>query len=366
MGKRLRRGVSALMLLAAVSGCWHDSDHRQDTQGSGTFIALGSLPGYTGSAASAISGDGNVVVGANFGRSGLPSGFWWTSSHGMTSIGLLPRGSFTNPSAASIDGTVIVGTADGGTAPGLHAFRWAANAGIVQLDGLDGSTTCAANDVSADGSVVAGTCLAPTNEAFRWTTATGTVGLGRFGPGSIAASTASAVSSDGQVVGGAGDAVVTGAVLWNAVGLPTIVGGLPGDSNGTITALSRDGKIASGVSVDATGHERAFRWTSTTGVVALQSDATLVATTATAISSDGARVAGYGGSANGGPDIALLWDASGALHRITDLLSAEGQASSAGWKLTRARGISGDGRVLVGEGINASGAAEAWVVVLRE
>ena len=118
------------------------------------------------------------------------------------------------------------------------------------------------------------------NEAFRWTPATGAVRLGRFGTGSNATSTATAVSGDGAIIGGAGHPILTGAVIWDASNTPTIVGGLPGDTNGAITALSRDGTVAAGNAVDAAGHERAFRWTFMGEVVPLATSSTFVATIA--------------------------------------------------------------------------------------
>ena len=156
-----------------------------------------------------------------------------------------------------------------------------------------------------------------------------------------------------------------GAVIWDASNVPTIIGGLAGDTSGVITALSRDGTVAAGISLDAAGHERAFRWTSTGEVVALDTTGTFVGTIATAISSNGRRITGWGGRESG-PDVAVLWDESGALHVVSDLLSDDGKAASTGWSLTRARGISADGRVIVGEGIDPDGTARGWIVTLSE
>ena len=360
---RLCRLCIALLVLPFVSGCWHDADRSIDR--SASFAALGLLPGHLGSEASAVSADGRVVAGSSRSRAGLTQAFRWTSPEGLTALGFLPQGSFTTTTAISANGAVIVGNADGGNPIGLHGFRWTIDLGLTQLAGLPNAIVCAANAVSADGSVVAGTCLAPMNEAFRWTQATGAVGLGRFGTGSNSTSTATAVSGDGAIIGGAGHPVLTGAVIWDASNVPTIIGGLAGDTSGVITALSRDGTVAAGISLDAAGHERAFRWTSTREVVALDTTGTFVGTIATAISSNGRRITGWGGRESG-PDVAVLWDESGALHVVSDLLSDDGKAASTGWSLTRARGISADGRVIVGEGIDPDGTARGWIVTLSE
>jgi len=364
----MRHRYSSLILLFLLSACWHGTDHDTDQANNrtGTFAALPLLAGYLSSEAAAVSADGRVVAGSSRNRAGSTQAFRWTSAQGAMPLGLLPQGSFSTASAISGDGGVIVGNADGGNPPGLRAFRWTVDVGLTELDGLPNATICAANGVSSDGSVVVGTCLAPMNEAFRWTPATGAVRLGRFGTGSNAVSSASAISSDGAIVGGAGHPALTGAVMWDASNTATIIGGLPGDTNGAILALSRDGTVAAGASVDANGLQRAFRWTSATGPLALAMDSGYVGATPTAISADGRRITGWAGRGGGGPDVAVLWEASGRLRPVSDLLSSEAVTATAGWSLTRARGISADGRTIVGEGIDPDGTGRGWIVTLND
>jgi len=349
----------------ALSGCWHDSAPSDSIPATGTFLPLGTLAGSLGSEAAGVSADGRVVVGTAHSRSGVREAFRWSSPQGMSSLGLLANGTFASASAVSADGTASAGNADGGQPIGLHAFRWTVDSGITQIRGLRDSSVCAANAISDDGAVVVGTCLAPTSEAVRWTVGQEPVGLGRFGTGSGATSAATAVSGDGLVIGGAGHPALTGAILWNATNVPMVIGGLPGDTRGSLTALSRDGAIATGVSVDSGDHERAFRWTAMSGAVPLERTARFVATRSTAISRDGRWIAGWG-SSDVGADVAVIWDEAGRLHVVSDLLASDGRAMSAGWTLTRARGLSADGRVIVGDGIDPSGAAEAWRVTLRD
>jgi len=355
----------ALVCAIAVSGCWHDSATSDSIPATGTFLPLGTPAGSLGSEAAGVSADGRVVVGTTHSSSGTRAAFRWSTPQGMTNLGLLVHGTFASASAVSGDGAAIAGDADGGEPIGLHAFRWTVDSGIAQIRGLRDSSVCAANAISDDASVVVGTCLAPTSEAVRWTLGQEPVGLGRFGTGSGATSTATAVSGDGLIVGGAGHPALTGALLWNAANVPTVIGGLPGDTRGSITALSRDGAVAAGVSVDGADHERAFRWTPATGPVLLGSAASFVGTRSTAISRDGRWIAGWGSLASG-PDVAVIWDEVNRLHLVSDLIAPDGRASTAGWTLTRARGLSADGRVIVGEGINPDGAAEAWRITLRD
>jgi hypothetical protein len=60
---------------------------------------------------------------------------------------------------------------------------------------------------------------------------------------------------------------------------------------------------------------------------------------------------------------AVLWS-SGVATSIETALSLEGVTVPSGWKLLTAKAASGDGRVIVGNGLNPSGETEAWRVVL--
>ena len=95
---------------------------------------------------------------------------------------------------------------------------------------------------------------------FRWSQTRGTIGLGRFGTGSNATSSGTAISANGDVIGGAGHPVLAGAIVWQADNSATIGGNPQGDSAGVVTGLSADGSVAVGASVDANNHARAFRW----------------------------------------------------------------------------------------------------------
>jgi hypothetical protein len=117
-----------------------------------------------------ISSDGNVIT-----LQARPDGTgeWeilrWTQDGGFTSITGPPGEDAGNrPSAISADGSVIVGRVEG-----VGAYRWTEATGIV---GIGGSR---ALGVSADGSVAAGLWRpdATSEEPFRWSANTGFVGL---------------------------------------------------------------------------------------------------------------------------------------------------------------------------------------------
>ena len=130
-------------------------------------------------------------------------------------LGFLP-GPITFSTAAGVnaDGTVVVG--EGLTIPSHgQAFRWTAASGMVGLGFLPGRDFSTANGVNADGKVVVGSSarfrLPPPVQAFRWTAATGMVGLG-FLPGDNE-SLANGVNADGTVVVGQG---IDQAFRWTA------------------------------------------------------------------------------------------------------------------------------------------------------
>src|SRR5262245_37318037 len=93
-------------------------------------------------------------------------------------VGAWSFGYFRPDLAVSADGSVVVGTRFAG--PSVEAFRWTAATGVVGLGDLPGDTAGSnAAAVSADGGVVVGVSgSASGQEAFRWTSGGGMVGLG--------------------------------------------------------------------------------------------------------------------------------------------------------------------------------------------
>ena len=82
------------------------------------------------------------------------------------------------------------------------------------------------------------------------------------------------------------------------------------------------------------------------------------------VSADGSVVVGWGNSAT--DTEAFLWDTTHGIRSLRDVLINDfGLSTSlAGWKLEYARGISDDGRVVVGYGFNPNGEREAWIARL--
>ena len=192
----------------------------------------------------------------------------------MVGLGYLPGGSFSSAAdGVSADGSVVVGYGNSGT--GFQAFRWTQATGMVGLGYLPGGESSGASAVSADGSVVVGHSRDfgfNTQEAFRWTQGTGMVGLGDL-PGGDFSSRAYGVSGDGSVV----------------VGL----------SGGSILAGE-----------------------------------------------------------------AFIWNSSQGMRSLQQVLTNDYGLNLTGWTLRIARAISADGLTVVGEGRNPSGNTEAWIARL--
>lgn len=282
-------------------------------------VSLATLGGPAYGIARDVSADGNVVVGIDFGANRsfrwseaggteyLPDrsldgieGAFAVSDDGRTTVGfagetaflwqddtvsILPTFPQSNRAIAfgiSADGATVVGQAevavDGGEA-GLRvhdeAARWR-DGGIEALGILPYGLESQARAASADGSVIVGFSdvlffydggeghrfWEYTEEAFRWTEATGMVGIGR-NAGSVepyvaGRSRAYDVSADGNIIAGSatfGRGGGGGAALWIGDSGPLQVyemlisqgaTGLEGWTLDSVEAISADGRTIAG------------------------------------------------------------------------------------------------------------------------
>jgi hypothetical protein len=120
--------------------------------------------------------------------------FRWTAESGMVGLGTLPDALWSCATAASEDGSVVVGFS------GSRAFRWTASEGMTELVERKPRVYSEAIDVSADGNAVVGTPE---------------TGITRLGPGSYPY----ALSADGSVIVGLlghGVPGEGGAAYWTA------------------------------------------------------------------------------------------------------------------------------------------------------
>ena len=333
-----------------------------------TFMGLGYLDGGGSSSTGwDVSASGSVVVGTSDSASGSQA-FRWTALGGMEALGVLPGASTASEAhGVSDDGTVVIGGSTSTTTS--EAFRWTSGDGMQGLGELPGGNHLSlAYGISGDGSAVvgySGSSSAPFwgHEAFLWTSATGMTGLGDLSGGSVH-SEAWGVSSDGSAVAGWGSGPGTQAFYWTPSGGMDGLGDLPGGAtNSSAYGISDDGMAVVGGSYSNLGRE-AFRWTQTGGMVALGDlPGGTTDSAAYATSSDGSTVVGVGRISTG--EAAFIWTQAGGLQELAQVLT-DGGTDLTGWSLTRAYGISSDGRSIVGMGINPSGNSEAWLATIPE
>jgi probable HAF family extracellular repeat protein len=347
------------------------------------FTGLGFLPGgsFSRSFAHGVSADGSVVVGESSSVNSPAEAFRWTQGTGMVGLGFLPGGgpsanlnAGSNALGISADGSVVVGYSNiPNVNGGYEAFRWTQATGMVGLGDLPGGIfDSKATGVSADGSVVVGNGTGFYGTAFRWTQATGMVGLGYLpGGGYYAASYASGVSANGSVVVGVStSANGTEALVWQEafrwtqgtgmVGL----GDLPGGSFwSNAQNVSADGSVVVGQSSGAYGYE-AFRWTQGTGMIGLGflPVGGFSVSAATGVSADGSVVVGHSGSGE-----VFIWNSTQGMRSLREILTNDYGLNLTGWTLTGTgtTRISADGLTIVGSGTNPSGNTEAWIARLN-
>jgi probable HAF family extracellular repeat protein len=124
-------------------------------------------------------------------------------------------------------------------------------------------------------------------------------------------------------------------------------------------AVSADGSVVVGSGYFPSGEE-AFRWTSGGGLVRLGKLSVVDSfSTACGVSADGSVVVGYGNSTSGRE--AFLWNAGDGMQSLRDVLIAGGVTGLDDWTLTDARGVSADGRTIVGYGSGG-----AWIATVPE
>ncbi len=353
-----------------------------------SFQGLGDLAGGVfRSNASAVSGNGLVVVGSAESSTGTEA-FYWSIADGMIGLGDLPGGSISSvANDVSADGSVIVGQGSRGSVAASQgeAFVWTASGGMVGLGDLPGGfESSAAHGVSADGSVVVGTGHTEVEtEGFRWTASGGMVGIGvpdfPFLPDPVSFSNGVDTSADGSIIVGSCSRMPSdyggGACLWTEQAGFDLLGSLPSNahrpSSGS-TAISADGSVVVGTSSSDGGGPpvgESFMWTHDDGLVGL---GFLPGTTygyanyAAAVSGDGSVIVGSSDTDSSHGQDAYLWTADDGMRVLEDILVNDLGLDLTGWVLTEATGISDDGLTIVGTGINPNGDTEAFIATLPE
>ncbi len=256
------------------------------------------------------------------------------------------------------------------------AFLWAnplktSFSTAVSLGTLAGGFSSYAFGVSADGKVVVGEStnavslpLVSTYQAFRWTAATGMVGLGTLGGDSGA----TAVSADGTVAVGYSRSAAYGyfdhAVSWTGTKAPVdlMIGSsfaaLPGAAS-QASGVSSNGSVIVGSAFTNAGSSQAFRWTTSTGMVGLGGLGGGYSA-AHAVSADGSIIVGNASVPAQADTNAFRWTSATGMQNLNTLLGNAG-VNMSGIVLTDATGISGNGQYIIGSG-NFTGTTEPYLV----
>lgn len=374
---RLRKGTTTmrrsrnLRYLSAVSGLGVLLVSSSLAQSS--FQALGPLSEGEPWRFARLSRNGQAVAGA-LDANGTATPYRYTEMDGIVPVGDLPGGGTSGIAwGISQTGKFVVGQSS--TAAGSEAFLWSAAGGMINLGDLPGNVTNGfASAVSQDGAVVVGTADAVytwpiiTGQAFRWTQANGMVGLGYLYPGQVY-SEANAISASGDVIVGSsrgpqGGGLPQEAIRWTQatgmVGLGTLPN--PVDHYSVAYGITRSGDAIVGLSGANDGYQ-AFVWRESTGMVGLGLGPSGNYSTAYGISADGATIVGMY-NWDGYHSQAAIWDATNGLRDFTAMLHSDYGLDVGNWTLEYCSGISDDGRVIVGDGIDPNGVWRTWLVTL--
>jgi probable HAF family extracellular repeat protein len=321
-----------------------------------SFHGLGEMPGVwpaAGTYASGISGDGSTIVGygwvcPNGGTSCTSSdrvkAYRWTVAGKYQILGSSGSSDFFGAGAVSNDGSVIVG--EHALPNKFDAFRWTATHGMVRLP------MNIANAVTADGAMVAG--------GDNWWKTSGQTGIFGPFPGEQDQTSAFGLSGTAQAPVAVGAAIKGSgqfgptfhAFRWTPVsGLQDL--GLTAGTESFATAISGNGLVIVGEARDASGFWRAFRWTASTG---MQDIGTLGGpeSAAFAVNFDGTVIVGTSLTSSGsGSNAAFVWTATTGMRDLKTALQAVGVHTADKWvSLTTVDGISTDGTIIVGYGLN--------------
>ncbi|MBX9792231.1 MAG: hypothetical protein K2Y37_25185 [Pirellulales bacterium] len=280
--------------------------------GLGDFPDSNLNPNGRGSYAFGVSGDGSIVVGSGSSPEAIPvQAFRWTDPTGIEGLGYLTAEPYSEGFAISADGSTIVGTGRS-----YEAFRWTQPTGMVGLGGLPGGDgSSGARAVSADGSVIAGGAKSALgNEPFIWTQATGMVGLGNLAGGTYLDASALGISPEGNVIVGFSNSSNAPSPLYEAFRWTQATGmvGLSDLPGGTFlseaSATSSNGEVVVGYGTTDTG-QAAFIWDSAYGMRNLQQVLVDLGSggeltgwnllNATGVSADGRTIVGYGTNPDG-------------------------------------------------------------------
>lgn len=320
--------------------------------------------------ARAISRDGTTVVGDATSLAGQGHPAIWTQTGGLVDIGIGTSDGTGSALFASGNGSIVSFYNVTGAASTSFLWTIGSTVALPEFPGSAPSST-EATAISADGGVIAGTTALPITDGFQGTALRYTVADGWSSIGVIAGffnNTPSAISADGTTIVGYSSGDVVGGLnvsdndhawYWTQASGMVDLGFLPGHGFCRALAVSADGSVIVGMSdvIPSQFQPRAFRWTQAEGQVDLGLLPGGTQAQAYGVSDDGTVVVGSANNTDFG-SIGFIWTAATGMVAIPI-------SDPTVWYSTVA-GISGDGRVIVGEWVlNTSGHLNMAAVYVR-
>jgi uncharacterized membrane protein len=330
------------------------------------FYLLGYANNATSSQVNALTPHGDFAVGVSAG--GPIKGFIWTEQTGRRELVDPGLFSVNSLSGVSADGGVVSGyDYRSGRIHERLVFRKVGDNPLERLPLLPGySMTGEVTRLSADGTVVAGTCLnglqSGLGQAFRWTPSGGTQGLGFLNPGDTM-SAALGMTPDGNIIVGEAQnllASTSSAFVWDAaLGHMYALPGISGRAN----AVSADASTIVGTAVVADVGRRAVMWNADRELIDLGTLPGATSLVAHAVSGDGGMIVGTAAMS-----ITLgqgfVWTPSTGMISAHEFLTARGVSVPDGYRIFTVRAISGDGSTIGGEVRGPDGQNQAFVAVV--
>ncbi|MCA2378978.1 autotransporter domain-containing protein [Agrobacterium sp. 22-211-1] len=289
-----------------------------------------------------VSADGRVVIGWSTTPDGERAFAWTAGSPNIRPLGDLSAAAL----ATNMDGQIIVGIAEAGTS--MRPFLWKEASQTMHIIDVGTAGYSYASGVSADGTVVAGsTETIDGYRPFRWSE---TTGMTLLDPLLAGEAQAGAISADGgSIVGWTRSAVAVGAFRWReATGMQSL-GTLPGGIHSSASAVSANGDVVVGTATTADGYRRAFRWTETAGMADIGVLPGGTNSNANGVNADGSVIVGFSSRVSG--DHGFRWSEATGMISIEEWLRNSGVTIADDF-VRDAKGVSGDGNVIVGNTVS--------------
>jgi probable HAF family extracellular repeat protein len=141
------------------------------------------------------------------------------------------------------------------------------------------------------------------------------------------------------------------------------LGFLPGRNLTLASGVNADGTVVVGEANDASDQRQAFRWTAASGMVGLDFLPGGNRSLARGVNANGKVVVGQARDASGQPQ-AFRWTRATRMQSVMTLLLAAKVVTMSGWQLTSANGVSADGTVITGDGVDPLGQTQGWIARL--